>query len=80
MALPSKYCQFGKASVFTLRQKPQLSTSRRLIIASSHGVVTIYGVVAAQIYVFTTVLLPWFLPTAVFLAYIFSFKTKENHV
>ncbi|MDF5722663.1 MAG: CHASE2 domain-containing protein [Rhizonema sp. PD37] len=70
----------GKCSVFTLRRKLSLSTNRLLIIASSLSVVTIYGVAAAQIYVSTTVLLPWFLPTAVFLAYIFSFKTKENHV
>lgn len=70
----------GKVTVFALKHQSHLSpTQRRQIIAGSLGAVIVYGVVGLQLYISAAVLLPWLLPSSVFLAYVLSATRKQNH-
>jgi hypothetical protein len=69
----------GKITVFVLHRQSRLSPARRLqIIACSLGAVIVYGVVGLQLYISAAVLIPWLLPSSVFLAYVLP-ATKKNH-
>jgi CHASE2 domain/CHAT domain len=63
----------SKKSNFTLEHQPQ-------IIAAALGGVVIYGIAGLQLYISAGVLLPWFLPSSVFLAYVLPATRRKNHV
>ena len=70
----------SKITVFVLKRQLRLSPKFCLqILTCSLGGAIIYGIVVAQIYVSAGVLLPWFLPSSVFLAYVISATRKQNH-
>lgn len=72
---------FGKIAVTILKQKSHLTKVRRQqIIAGSVGAVVVYGIVGLQLYISAAVLLPWFLPSAVFLAYVLPATRRKYHV
>lgn len=69
----------GKIAVFVLQRQSRLSPARRLqIIACLLGAVIVYGVVGLQLYISAAVLIPWLLPSSIFLAYVLP-ATKKNH-
>ncbi|MEM6752135.1 MAG: CHASE2 domain-containing protein [Cyanobacteria bacterium P01_C01_bin.38] len=71
---------FGKFTVFILNKQSLFTPQTRLkILAGSLGAVTLYGLVSLQLYISASVLLPWLLPSIVFLSYTIPFK-KKNHV
>lgn len=70
----------SKITVFVLKRQLRLSPKFCLqILTCSLGGAIIYGIVVAQVYVSAGVLLPWFLPSSVFLAYVISATRKQNH-
>ncbi|MDF5709915.1 MAG: hypothetical protein PUP90_20165 [Nostoc sp. S4] len=70
---------FSKIAVFALKKQSYLSAKLRLqIIIASLGAVTAYGIAALQLYISAAVLLPWFLPSSIFLAYVL-FATQRKH-
>ncbi len=70
----------GKITFVVLKRQSCLSPKLRWqILTSSLGGAIIYGIVVAQIYISAGVLLPWFLPSSVFLAYVISATRKQNH-
>ncbi|AFY57568.1 CHASE2 domain protein [Rivularia sp. PCC 7116] len=71
---------FGKITALFLKKKSPFTPKLRLkIILTSLGIVMFYGVVSLQLYITTVVLIPWLLPSVVFLGYIIPL-TKNNHV
>lgn len=71
----------GKVTVLVLkRQQSPWSPTRRLqIIAGSIGATAVYGVVGLQLYISASVLLPWLLPSLVFLACVLP-ATRKKYV
>lgn len=70
----------GKVAFFVLKRQSRLSPKLRLqILAGSLGGAIVYGIVVAQLYISAGVLLPWFLPSLVFLAYVISATRKQSH-
>ncbi|MBD2204535.1 CHASE2 domain-containing protein [Calothrix sp. FACHB-1219] len=70
----------GKITVFIIKNQSRLSLSRRRqIMAGSIGAVTLYGIGGLQLYISGAILLPWFLPSAVFLAYVLPATRRNNH-
>jgi CHASE2 domain/CHAT domain len=70
----------GKIAVFAIKNQSRLSRSRRQqIMAGSVGAVIFYGVGGLQLYISAAILLPWFLPSAVFLAYVLPATRRNNH-
>lgn len=71
---------FSNIIVFLLKQKSPFTPKMRLqIIAGSLGTVIFYALASLQLYISAAVLLPWLLPSIVFLGYIIPL-TKNNHV
>jgi len=71
---------FSKITVFILQKQSPFTPKIRLkIIAGSLGAVIIYGLASLQLYISAAVLLPWLLPSIVFLSYIVPI-TKKNQV
>ena len=71
---------FSKIAVLILKSQSLLSPKFRLqILTSSLGGAIVYGIVVAQIYISAGVLLPWFLPSLVFLTYVISATREQNH-
>ena len=64
---------------FLQNQSPFTPKFRLKILAGSLGAITIYGLASLQIYISAAVLLPWLLPSIVFLSYIVPI-TRKNHV
>ncbi|BAY91018.1 MULTISPECIES: CHASE2 domain-containing protein [unclassified Tolypothrix] len=61
----------GKITVFVIKSQSRLSlTRRRQITSGAVGAVIVYGLLGLQIYITAAILLPWFLPSSVFLAYV----------
>ncbi|BAZ00305.1 putative Chase2 sensor protein [Tolypothrix tenuis PCC 7101] len=61
----------GKITVFVIKSQSRLSlTRRRQITFGAVGAVILYGLLGLQIYITAAILLPWFLPSSVFLAYV----------
>ncbi|MBN3958725.1 CHASE2 domain-containing protein [Nostoc sp. NMS8] len=70
----------GKIAILALRKQSNLSPQLRLkIIIASLSVVIAYGIAALQIYISAAILLPWFLPSSVFLTYVLSTTKKKHH-
>ncbi len=71
----------GKVTMLVIkRQQSPWSPARRLqIIARSIGATVVYGCVGLQLYISAAVLLPWLLPSLVFLAYVLP-ATQKKHV
>ncbi|BAY25300.1 hypothetical protein NIES2100_51060 [Calothrix sp. NIES-2100] len=70
----------GKITVVVIKNQSRLSLSRRRqIMAGSIGAVILYGVGGLQLYISAAILLPWFLPSAVFLAYVLPAIRRNNH-
>ncbi|MDJ0734322.1 MAG: CHASE2 domain-containing protein [Nostocaceae cyanobacterium] len=67
----------GKITVYLLQKKSKLSHVK--IIIGSLGAVILYGIVGLQLYISAAVLLPWLLPSAVFLAYVLPTTRKKHH-
>jgi hypothetical protein len=53
---------------------------RLKILTGSTITIIVYGIAALQVYITAAILLPWFLPSSVFLAYILSATQRRNHV
>ncbi len=70
----------SKIAVTTLNHKSHVTKRRQQIIAGSVGAVVVYGIVGLQLYISAAVLLPWFLPSAVFLAYVLPATRRKYHV
>ncbi len=72
---------FGKIIVITLKRQSNSSKVGNLkIISSAVGAVTFYGIIGLQLYISLAVILPWFLPSSVFLAYVLPVTRRRNHV
>jgi hypothetical protein len=71
----------GRITVFLLKKKSSLDpTYKSKIITTSTGVVVFYGLLGLQLYISAAVLLPWFLPSSVFLAYVLPITRRKHHV
>ncbi len=71
----------SKITVLFLQGQSRLKTKYRLqILTGSAITVILYGFTALQIYITAAILLPWFLPSSVFLTYILSTTQRKNHV
>jgi CHASE2 domain/CHAT domain len=71
----------GRITVFLLKKKSSVDpTYRTKIITTSTGVVVFYGLLGLQLYISAAVLLPWFLPSSVFLTYVLPITRRKNHV
>ena len=62
----------------TLLLEKQYRQRQRLIISLT-GATAIYGLVALQVYVTAALLLPWLLPSATFLVYVWFFSTNKDY-
>jgi len=70
----------GKITVFVIKSQSRLSLTRRQqITAGAVGAVIFYGLVGLQLYISAAILLPWFLPSSVFLAYVLPATRRNNH-
>ncbi len=70
----------SKIAVFVVIRKSNLSPKLRLqLLAGSIGAVIVYGILVLQLYISAAILFPWFLPSAVFFAYLLP-VTRKNHV
>ena len=70
----------SKTAVLTLKSKSYLTPKLKIkILTGSLIGVVLYGVAALQLYVTAALLLPWFLPSSVFLAYVLSATRRQNH-
>jgi CHASE2 domain/CHAT domain len=71
----------SKIAVYIIKSKSPLTPKLRLQILSGALVgVVLYGVAALQLYVSAALLLPWFIPSSVFLAYVLSTTRRQKHV
>ncbi len=68
----------SKITNYLLKQK--LKFSQKKAIPASIGAVIIYGVAGLQIYISAAILIPWFLPSAVFLAFTLPKNKRRYHV
>jgi hypothetical protein len=62
----------GKVTVIVLSQKSWSQSKLQQISNGALGAVGIYGVVGLQLYISAGILLPWLVPSSVFIAYILS--------
>jgi CHASE2 domain-containing sensor protein len=70
----------SKITVLALKKQSDLSPKLQHIhIIASLGAVIVYGIAALQIYISAAILLPWFLPSSVFLAYVLSNTRRKHH-
>ncbi|OUL23110.1 CHASE2 domain-containing protein [Nostoc sp. 106C] len=70
----------GKTTVLIVKNQSRLSLSRRRqIMAGAVGAVILYGLAGLQLYISAAILLPWFLPSSVFLAYVLPATRRNNH-
>ncbi|WP_258002501.1 hypothetical protein [Fischerella thermalis] len=71
----------GKITVIVINNQPHLnSTRRQQIRTASAGAVILYGMTGLQVYISAGVLVPWLLPSSVFLAYVLSATKRQNSV
>ncbi|WP_375495163.1 CHASE2 domain-containing protein [uncultured Nostoc sp.] len=71
---------FSKIVIFRLKKPSHLSPQlRQQIMLTSVGGVIAYGIVALQLYISAAILLPWLLPSSVFLSYIFTATRTKHH-
>ncbi|MDZ7959797.1 MAG: CHASE2 domain-containing protein [Aulosira sp. DedQUE10] len=70
----------GKITVFVIKNQSRLSLTRRrqITIGAVSGVI-FYGLAGLQLYISAAILLPWFLPSSVFLAYVLPATRRNNH-
>ena len=68
----------SKVTMYILKRKTKLSHLK--IIAGSLTAIIFYGVAGLQIYISAGILLPWFFPSAVFLAYVLPTTRRKYHV
>lgn len=72
---------YSKIAVFSLKRRSPFSDRLRLqIMASSLGAVIINGIIGLQLYISAGIVLPWLLPSIVFLAYVIPVTRRKNHV
>lgn len=72
---------FGKTTFFLLKRQPKWTSQHRTqIILAAIAFSSIYGIASLQLYISSAVLLPWLLPTSVFLTYIISATRRKTHV
>ncbi len=70
----------GKITVLFLKQKSPFTPKIRLqILAGSLGTVILFALASLQLFISASVLIPWLLPSIVFLSYTIPL-TKKNHV
>ncbi|OUL20964.1 hypothetical protein BV378_28275 [Nostoc sp. RF31YmG] len=70
----------GKITVLIVKNQSRLSLKhRRQIMAGAVGAVILYGLAGLQLYISAAILLPWFLPSSVFLAYVLPATRRNNH-
>ncbi|MEH2058599.1 MAG: CHASE2 domain-containing protein [Nostoc sp.] len=70
----------SKIVIFTLKKPSYLSPQlHQQIMLTSVGGVIAYGIATLQIYISAAILLPWLLPSSVFLSYIFTATKKKHH-
>jgi hypothetical protein len=70
----------SKMTVLILENLSLLTNKLRLkILTGSAITIIIYGIVALQVYITAAILVPWILPSSVFLAYILSTTQRKNH-
>ncbi|NJL61903.1 MAG: CHASE2 domain-containing protein [Methylacidiphilales bacterium] len=70
----------GKIAAILLAQKSPLNPKLRLkILISACSFVILYLLAALQIYISAAILLPWFLPSSAFLAYIIPAIRSKKH-
>ena len=71
----------GKIIVSFIKPKSSLSPKLQMqFMVSSIGGVVLYGIATLQLYISAAVLLPWLLPSAVFLGYIIPAIRTKNYV
>ncbi|MDJ0799542.1 MAG: CHASE2 domain-containing protein [Calothrix sp. MO_167.B12] len=68
----------GKSNVILLNKKYKFNQYK--ILTSSLGAIAFYSIAGLQLYISAGVLLPWFFPSAVFLAYILPVTRRTHHV
>lgn len=68
----------GKITAYILNEQSKISHLK--ITSAVLAAIVFYGIVGLQIYISAAVLLPWFLPSAVFLAYVLPTIKKKHHV
>ncbi|MCY6493870.1 CHASE2 domain-containing protein [Leptolyngbya sp. GGD] len=73
---------FGKAiSILLHRRSLRWNQARRLQVSSALvGLTAVYALLGLQLYISAMVLLPWLLPSSVFLAYSLSAIRRRNYV
>ncbi|BAZ39328.1 hypothetical protein NIES4101_52800 [Calothrix sp. NIES-4101] len=72
---------FGKIVAVLLRKQSPLHPKLRLkILISTLGFVAFYLLAALQIYISAAILLPWFLPSSAFLAYVIPVIRSKRYV
>ncbi|MBO3458531.1 CHASE2 domain-containing protein [Aetokthonos hydrillicola Thurmond2011] len=70
----------GKTVVFALKKQSQLNPKLRLqIMVICVCMVMSYALIAFQLYITAAILLPWLLPSSVFLSYILSATRRKSH-
>lgn len=70
----------GKGIVLFLERKRWSQIQRFQVTAGVLGATAVYGVVGLQLYISAAVLIPWFLPSAAFSAYIIPGLWRKKHV
>lgn len=68
----------GKITVIVLSKKSLSQSRLQQISAGAVGTVAIYGIAGLQIYISAGLLLPWFFPSSVFLAYVLPAVNKKS--
>ncbi|MGD1874660.1 MAG: CHASE2 domain-containing protein [Mastigocoleus sp.] len=70
---------FSKIIVLLIERQSSISPQLQMqLIAGSLGGIIFYGIATLQLYIYAAVLLPWLLPSAVFLGYIIPAIKKEK--
>lgn len=67
----------SKVSIYLLKKK--FKFSQKQTITASLSAVILYGIVGLQLYISAAILLPWLLPSGVFLAYVLSTTRRKHH-
>ncbi len=71
----------SKVMVFMLKRTSDLSPKlRQQIMITSIGGVIVYGIATLQIFISMAILLPWFLPSSIFLFYILTANRRKYNV
>ncbi|MEM7556070.1 MAG: CHASE2 domain-containing protein [Cyanobacteria bacterium P01_A01_bin.84] len=72
---------FSKIMILLIERQSSISPKLQLqLITGSFVGVILYGIAALQLYISAAVLLPWLLPSAVFLGYIIPAIRRNNYV